>query len=95
MFLQTKSRHPGNFMTRQLSQAKILPTEDRFHDSRDEGARRQHQRGIGCEIDGDLDPVSARSHTDCAALPVCCQQNHWHWQNVREQISQLRGIAKL
>ena len=82
-------------MTLQLSQAKILPAKDRFHDTRDEGAGRQHQRRIGRKINGDFDPVSARPHTDCAALPVCCQQNHRHWQNMREQISELRGIAKL
>ena len=82
-------------MTRQLSQAKILPAEDRFHDTRDEGARRQHQRGVGRKINCDFDPVSTRPHSDCAALPVCCQQDHRRRQNVREQKSKFRGIAKL
>ena len=82
-------------MTLQLSQAKILPAEDRFHDTRDEGAGRQHQRWIGGKINCDFDPVSARAHTDRAALPVGCQQNHRHWQDVRQQIGELRGIAKL
>ena len=49
-------------------------------------ARRQHQRGVRREINCDFDPVSARTHTDCAALPVRCQQNHRHRQDVRQQI---------
>jgi hypothetical protein len=82
-------------MTLQLSEPKILPAEHRFHDTRDEDARRQHQRGVGRKIDCDFDAVSARAHPDCTALPIGCQQNHWRWQNVREQIRQLRRVAKL
>ena len=82
-------------MPRQLSQAKIFPAEHGSHGARDERSRRQHQRGVRSEINCDFDPVSARTHTDCAALPVCCQQNHRHRQDVREQIRKRPGISKL
>ena len=45
-------------MMLQLSQAKILPAKDRFHDTRDEGAGRQHQRWIGGKISCDFDSIS-------------------------------------
>ena len=73
----------------QLSQAKIFPAQHCFHGARDERTCRQHQCGVGREIDCDLDSVSARTHADRAALPVRCQQNHRHRQNVREQIRKL------
>ena len=79
----------------QLSQAKILPAKDRFHDTRDEGAGRQHQRRIGRKINCDFDPVSTRAHTHRAALPVGCQQNHRHWEDMRQLIRELRRVAKL
>ena len=82
-------------MTLQLSEPKILPAKHRLHHSRDKDARRQHQYRVGRKIDCDFDAVSARAHSDCAALSVCCQQNHRRWQNVREQIRQLRRVAKL
>jgi hypothetical protein len=70
-------------MPPQLSQLEIFPAEHGFHGTRDERARCQHQRGVRSEIHCDFDPVSARAHTDCAALPVRCQQNHGHRQDVR------------
>ena len=82
-------------MLLQVFQAKIFPAQDGFHRTRDKHARRQHQGGIRRDINCDFDPVSARAHADCAALPVRCQQNHGHRQYVRQQIRELGRVAQL
>jgi hypothetical protein len=79
-------------MMLQLSQAKIFPAEHRLNNPRYEGAGRHHERWIESKINGDFDPVSAGTYTDCAALPVRRKQNNRDWHNVRQQIRQLRRI---
>ena len=82
-------------MPPQLSQAKIFPAQHGFDSAGDERACCQHQRGIWREINCDFDPVSAGAYADRAALPVRCQQNHRHRQDVRQQKGKLRDVTKL
>ena len=77
----------------ELIEAVRRPGDDLTNDADDECRCRDHQSRIRREVDCDLDPVSARSHSDAGRAAIASREGDGHRKQVGEQQRQAPDVA--
>jgi hypothetical protein len=90
---KSERRELGNVMFFELVEFVVWPRAYRSSRAGDESACSEHERGVRREIRRHLNPFSARTNADGAALAIRGQQHHRRRQNVREQEAESSRIA--
>src|SRR5256885_1903025 len=93
MFPQSERREARDLVLFELREFVIRPGARYSGHARDEGTRRQHQRGIGSEVSRYFDSLSARANPDRSAFTVRRQQHHRGGKNMRQQITEPFRVA--